>query len=443
MRSVLNDQRLVNLDTLFSLNDGLADMTAGKPPAGHLLDLAGELRDFEMPREIFTKSEKVGWAPRMNTGHHAELQIKTDLTKVIKPVGSKSQIEAARAQLMPLLRDTLVGLNYAYYEPPGAQLLHINPLFVRSHDFLGASVIGATHIWQAPILIGAGVSAGGGGYLMGSLADLPYALASAEQDMIAPEHVQALIWRELVPQLLSDAVVARWWNVTPAEVHGVALYQTFGEQLLAACTINAHTRERVTGILSDRMTPQRMAELTTAMQSQDAMMAMLPRITPAEMFYLGTQFQKLYPADTALAGDTGRQLADLVEHNPAELNSDRLSRDFGIPHPTLEQTNARELLGVKPFPFYGVFSSRLFGESWESSNLYWARLADEMGYAPAMLNRMVPDLTRQFVSRIFATDLEDWPAVLRAMRATGDQLKKSKTGLATAASNTLPQTSAQ
>jgi len=170
---------------------------------------------------------------------------------------------------------------------------------------------------------------------------------------------------------------------------------------------------------------------------------MLSRMMPADTFYLGTQFQKLYPADTAVAGDTGHQLADLLQHNPQEIDTDRLSRDFGIPHPTLEQTSARELLGVKPFPFYGVYSSRLFGESWESDNLYWARLADELGYSPAALNRLVPDLTRQLVSRIFATDLEDWPAVLRAMQETGDQLRKSRAGLTAAASNPPPLAAGQ
>jgi len=435
MRAVMSDQRLVNLDTLFALNDGLRTIAAGKPAPDHLLELAGELRDFEMPRQIFTKSEKIDWAPKANTGHHAELQIKTDLTRVIKPVGSKSQIIAAQAQLSPLLRDTLVGLIYAYYEPPGAQIMHINPLFVRSHDFLGISVIGSERIWQAPTLIGAGISAGGGGYLMGSLADLPYALASAEQDMIAPEHVQALIWRELVPQLLSDAVVARWWNVAPNEMHGVALYQQFGEQLLMACSINEHTRDRVMEILADRLDPGRAAELSRATQSQQAMSALLPRITPEDTFYLGSQFQKLFPADAALAGDTGRQLAELLQRDPAALNMDRISHDFGIPHPTLEQTSARELLNVRPFPFYGVFSSRLFGESWQSDNLYWARLADELGYSPTMLNRMVPDLTRQLVARIFATDLEDSPAVLRAMRETGEELMKSRANQSTTASN--------
>ncbi len=443
IRSVLSDQRLVNLDTLFGLNDGLEQMAQGKPASERLLSLADELRDFEMPRQIFSKSEKVDWAPRANTGHHAELQIKLDLTKVIRPAGSRAQLEAARAQLAPLLRDTLVGLNYAYYEPPGAQILHINPLFVRSHDFLGISVVGSERIWQAPTLMGAGVSAGGGGYLMGSLADLPYALASAEQDMIAPEYVQALIWKELVPELLADSVVARWWNVTPNEMHAVALYQKLGEEVLSASANNAPLREKVTAILSDRLEPRRMSELELAMQRPDGMTAMLPRIMPADTFYLGVQFEKRYPADAASAGASGQQLADLAQRYPAEIDSERLSRDFGIPHPTLAQNDARELLNVKPFPFYGVFSSRLFGESWQSGNLYWARLADEMGYSPAMLNRLVPDLTRQLVSKIFATDLEDWPAVLRAMHQTGDELKQGNAGLPAAADATAPQGSVQ
>ena len=68
VNTVLNDQRLVNLDTLFALNDGLGEMAQGKPASDRLLSLAGELRDFEMPRQIFSKSEKVDWAPLANTG---------------------------------------------------------------------------------------------------------------------------------------------------------------------------------------------------------------------------------------------------------------------------------------------------------------------------------------------------------------------------------------
>jgi hypothetical protein len=58
--------------------------------------------------------------------------------------------------------------------------------------------------------------------------------------------------------------------------------------------------------------------------------------------------------------------------------------------------------------------------------LYWARLADEMGYPPVMLNRLVPELTHRMVEQTFASHLEDWPAVLRAMRETGEEFRQGK-----------------
>jgi hypothetical protein len=72
------------------------------------------------------------------------------------------------------------------------------------------------------------------------------------------------------------------------------------------------------------------------------------------------------------------------------------------------------------------YSSRLLAESWDSNNLYWARLADELGYPPVMLNRLVPELTYRMVEKIFATDFEDWPAMLRAMRETGEDFRQGK-----------------
>jgi hypothetical protein len=49
-----------------------------------------------------------------------------------------------------------------------------------------------------------------------------------------------------------------------------------------------------------------------------------------------------------------------------------------------------------------------------------------MGYTPAMLNLMSPELTRRMVEKIFATDFEDWQALLRAMRETGDEFRQGK-----------------
>jgi hypothetical protein len=56
-----------------------------------------------------------------------------------------------------------------------------------------------------------------------------------------------------------------------------------------------------------------------------------------------------------------------------------------------------------------------------------------MGYSPVMLNVLVPDLTRHMVANIFATDIDDWPALLRAMEETGDQFRKGRITLHAAA----------
>jgi hypothetical protein len=66
------------------------------------------------------------------------------------------------------------------------------------------------------------------------------------------------------------------------------------------------------------------------------------------------------------------------------------------------------------------------GECWDSGNLYWARLADEMGYSPVQLNRLVPGLTRRMVERITASEIDDWPATLRALRETGEEFRQGK-----------------
>ena len=125
-------------------------------------------------------------------------------------------------------------------------------------------------------------------------------------------------------------------------------------------------------------------------------------------------------------GQSGKELKSLIHDHPSDLSWERLSRDFGVPHVTLAQSYARELLNVKPFPAIMGYSSRLMAESWESNNLYWARLADELGFSPVMLNRLVPELTHRMIEKIFATHFEDWPAVLRAMRQTGEEFRQGK-----------------
>ena len=430
MRQVLDDQRLVSLDTLTALGDDLDQMAKGKPAADSMLSLAGELREFEMPKPLFTSRERTELAAGLYSNRHTALQMRTDLAKVIKGQGTPAELAAAHGLLTPFLRDTLVGLNYAYYEPPGAQMLHNNPLFVRSHDFSGGDYSGEVatageQTWRSPRLFGRGWTASGGAHLIGSLADLPYVLAKVEQDFIVPQNVQSLIWEDFVPGLMTSAVLPRWWSVTPNELHAVALYQRTGEELLASATRDEKLRGTVLNILSDRMLPQRSEQVELALRSgsQDEALA---QVAPAESFYLAAEFRRRNPAEKESWGPSGRELEDLTVRFPAETSWEQLSQDFGVPHPALALNYGRSLLNVKPFPTFLDYSSRLLAESWDSNNLYWARLADEMGYSPVMLNRLVPELTRRMVEQTFATHLEDWPAVLRAMRETGEEFREGK-----------------
>jgi hypothetical protein len=426
MRLALDGQRLVSLDTLFALGDSMHDVAQVKAGGSRLLSLAGELREFEMPQPIFKNSERDEWGAGIYNNRHTDLEMRTDISKIINSPASADQLAQARGQLASFLRDALVGLNYVYYEPPGSQILHHNPLFVRSHDFSGDTVVGMQRAcWRAPQLFGAGSPAGGGAHLVGSLADLPYVLAEAEQDFITPENVQALIWGAVVPGLLTSAVVPRWWGISHNELHAITLYQQAGEQLLMSSADNSELRTQVIEILSDRMAPQnseRVARAVSAGHASDV----LPKLTPADTFYLAADFRRRYPEQKDALGQPGKELDGLLQQYPNEVSWERLSRDFGVPHPVLAQSYARELINVPPFPAFMGYSSRFLAESWDSNNLYWARLADEKEYSPEMLNRIVPELTRRMVEKIFATDVEDWPALLRATRETGDEFRQGK-----------------
>lgn len=422
--SALEAQRLVSLDTLFSLGDDLNRMAQGKPMPQGMIQLAGELREFQLPKPLFTGSERAEWSYGLYSNSHIQSELATDLAKIIRSPHSAKELTTARGQLVPFLRDTLVGLNYAYYQPPGAQVLYNDTLFVRSHDFSGQAITGRDQEWRTPIIFGRGWTAGGGVHLVGSLADLPYVLAEVEQDFIVPENVQALIWGDLVPTLLTNSVVPRWWRVTPNELHAVALYQRFGEELVTAATKDERLRQQVIDILAERMLPQRYEQIEQALQSGRQEEA-LSQLAPIDTFYLAANFRRKFPNEAARWGKAGEELQKLSERYPNEVSWERLSEDFGVPHPALADTYACELLDVKPFPTFLGFSSRLLAESWESNNLYWARLADEMGYQPVMLNLLVPELTRHMIAKIFATDLEDRPALLRALWETGKAFRNS------------------
>ena len=167
---------------------------------------------------------------------HIESERKTNIRAAIeKAKNDPEKLRDIRGLLAPFLRDTLVGLNYVHYAPPGAQVLLTNPVFVRSHDFIGVQGIAQT--WRTTDVFGSGWPSNAGGRLTGSLVSLPYALAEAEQNFLIPSREQALIWGDLVPQMLVSANVPRWWSVTPAQLHWVGLHMDYAQ--ISDCPVSA------------------------------------------------------------------------------------------------------------------------------------------------------------------------------------------------------------
>ena len=100
-----------------------------------------------------------------------------------------------------------------------------------------------------------------------------------------------------------------------------------------------------------------------------------------------------------------------------------ISRAWGTPKPTLANSYRPELLNLRTFPTLMGYSSRIMAESWESNLLYWADVGDQMGVQPAQLNVLVPEWTQKVVERIFASHLEDWPALLKSVRSVGEEVR--------------------
>jgi hypothetical protein len=155
-----------------------------------------------------------------------------------------------------------------------------------------------------------------------------------EQDFTVPENVQALIWDELVPDLVSSAVTPRWWGVTRNEVHAVALYQHTGDALLEAASKDENLRREVMGVLSDRMLSNQFVEVEETLRAGRTK-ELLSQVTPAEKFYLAAEFRRKFQTEKAPQGAAGAELDVLSRTYPAETSVERLSVDFGVPHPVM------------------------------------------------------------------------------------------------------------
>lgn len=413
-------QRLPTLQLLFETADHLEGLGKGEKLNTALLNrLQARVSDIQVPRAALSTVEKNAMAFGYWTERHIEFQRKLNLRALIERAGQDAErLRELRGHLAPMLRDALVGLSYVHYAPPGAQILQTNPIFVRSHDFLGLQ--GSPQTWRTTEVFGTGWPSNAGGRLVGSLAGLPYALAEAEQNFLIPTREQALIWGDLVPQMILSAKVPRWWKVTPAQLHWVGLHLRQGETILAESIFDQNRRRLAVDSLSRRAPPARARRIELELESGN-LKAALELTTPSELFLLAADISGPGKEDS---GVLAREIRRMAQENPTSINYAAISSAFGTPKPTLANSYHQELLHLRTFPTLMGYSSRILAESWESNLLYYAALADELQVPPSRLNLLIPEWTQKTVEKIFATHLEDWPALLRSLRTVGDDVRE-------------------
>ncbi len=421
---IFDAQRLIPLDSLFTVADRPEKGNIDQKSIKSINEQLSRLEETQSVRGSLSSEEKNSFAMGYWSERHIDQERKLNLDSLLKS-GDKKDV---RAFLAPLLRDSLVGILYSYYAPVGAQLLLANPLFVRSHDFIGPE--GSPFEWHETEVSGTGWPESAGGRLMGSLVSLPYALAEAEQNFLTPKRDQALIWADLVPQMIVDVTINRWRNVTPEQLRWVSLHIQRGRTLFAAAALDHSVEPHVMEALARFLNPGKVEAVQEKVEAGDFANA-VGQIPPSILFALAED-----PALKDVSPDmASSEIAVLAAQNAPELSPDVIARSFGTPKPTLTHSYQPGLLYLRTFPALMGYSSRILAESWESNNLYYAALAEEAGVPVNRLDAYVPEWNRSTIENIFATHLEDWPALLRSLYTVANDVRQHG-GQATAANTT-------
>jgi hypothetical protein len=421
---IFEAQKLLPADLVFELADNLEGVSKGEKLNAQLASrMAARVTDIQLPRNSMSGNEKNAIAFGYFVDRHIDDERKLNFRAMIdKASKDPEKLKDIRGLLAPTLRDTIVGYNYLHYAPPGAQILMTNPLFVRGHDFIGMQ--GANHSWKVTEMYGTGWPSNAGGRLVGSLSGLPYALAEAEQNFLVPTHTQALIWGDLVPQMILSAKAPRFWSVTPVQMHWVGMNMRLAENELAEAAVDAAQRDTVFPAIDNVSSPWRASQVKAAVTAGDVKGA-IDLLTPSEMYAMARALAA-GAGGAAGAGQNSPEAKEIARYRAVaaeQVSNSEISRAWGTPKPTLSNSYRSELLNLKTFPTLMGYSSRIMAESWESNLLYWAEVGDETGASPAQLNVFVPEWTQKVVERIFASHLEDWPALLKSLRSVGDEVR--------------------
>src|SRR6202023_4264385 len=165
MIRIFESQRLISLATIFELVDHLESLAKGEKVNSALITkTAARIAEIQLPRAALSGLEKNALSFGYWSERHIEAQRKLNLRAMIdRAATDPKKLDDIRALMAPFLRDTLVGLNYLHYAPPGAQGLSPNPLFVGSANFTGLQ--GADATWKETEVLGSGWPSSAGGHV--------------------------------------------------------------------------------------------------------------------------------------------------------------------------------------------------------------------------------------------------------------------------------------
>lgn len=410
---IFDAQLLVPVDTLFTAADKTSNGTADAKTFKIINEQLSRMEETQSLHGSLSTEEKSSFAMGYWSERHIEQEEKFNADKLLK----SSEKKDARDALAPFLRDSLLGILYSYYAPVGAQLLLTNPMLVRSHDFIGAE--NAPAEWRGTQVAGSGWPESAGGRLMGSLVSISYAVAEAEQNFLTPRREQALIWADLVPQMIVDVTVNRWRKVKPEQIRWVSLHMERGRALFAAAGLDQAVETAVLKSYGRFATPAKVEWVQDQLHAGKFAVA-AAEIPPSVLYAIA-----LDPELKNVSPDIASyEIDQMAAQNDPDLSGAAISRCFGTPKPTLTHSYQPQLLYLRTFPALMGYSSRILAETWESNNLYYAALADEAGIPVDQLDAYVPEWNRSTIENIFATHLEDWPALLRSLHTTGNHVRE-------------------
>ena len=116
-----------------------------------------------------------------------------------------------------------------------------------------------------------------------------------------PAQTQALIWGDLVPQMILSAKIPRWWKVTAAQVHWVGLHLRYGRELMAEAALDPRrARRRCWNLCAMYAAPARTSEVGRLLEQGDVKAA-VERVTPSELFSVARELAGEAAAETSPA----------------------------------------------------------------------------------------------------------------------------------------------